>query len=190
MKKITLSAFLIASLLSFSACNSNKSEDSKEVAEEQNEKKMDDTPMEALEDDSKFAVAAADGGMIEVKLAELAATNASSQVVKDFAKNMVSDHSKANEELKALAQQKNITLPMALSDDKQKDYDDLAKKQGKDFDKAYASYMVDDHDEDVKEFEKAAKDCKDAELKAWAGGKVPTLQHHLEMAKKMKDATK
>lgn len=187
MKKFTLSALIIASMMTFTACNSNKSEDSKEVAEEQNEAKLEDTK---VEDDAEFAVAAADGGMIEVKLAELAKTNGSSKSVKDFADMMIKDHSKANEELKALAGQKNITIPMSLSDDKQKDYDDLAKKKGKDFDKAYASFMVDDHEEDIKEFEKAAKDCKDADVKAWAAGKVPTLQHHLEMAKAMKDATK
>lgn len=187
MKKITLSALIIASVMTFTACNSNKTEDSKEVAEEQNDAKLDDT---SVEDDSKFAIAAADGGMLEVKLGELAATNASSKAVKDFGENMVKDHSKANDELKALAQQKNITLPMSLSDDKQKDYDDLAKKKGKDFDKAYASYMVDDHKEDIDEFEKAAKNCKDPDVKSWAAGKVPTLQHHLEMAQSVKDATK
>jgi len=187
MKKITFSALFIASIMTFTACNSKKAEDSKEVAEEQNDQKFDDTK---IEDDTEFAVTAADGGMVEVKLAELAQTNGSSKAVKDFAQNMIKDHSKANEELKALAKQKNITLPMSLSDDKQKDYDDMAKKKGKDFDKAYASYMVDDHQEDIKEFEKAAKDGKDPEVKSWAAGKVATLQHHLEMAKSMKDATK
>ena len=187
MKKITLSTLVLAAILSFSSCNSKKAEDTKEVAEEQNEQKLEDT---VVEDDSKFAVAAADGGMMEVKLGELAQSKGSSPSVKDFGKTMVADHGKANDELMELAKQKNITLPAALSDDKQKDYDDLAKKTGKDFDKAYASFMVDDHEKDVKEFEKAAKDCKDADIKSWAGGKVPTLQHHLEMAKAMKDATK
>jgi putative membrane protein len=187
MKKITLGTLIIASLVSFTACNSKKTEDTKEVAEEQNEKKLEDT---TVEDDSKFAVAAADGGLMEVKLGELAQTNGSAKSVKDFGKDMVKDHGKANEELKTLAQQKNITLPMALSDDKQKEYDDLAKKKGADFDKAYASFMVEDHEMDIKEFDKAAKDCKDAEIKSWAAQKIPTLQHHLEMAKAMKDATK
>ncbi|TDE12947.1 DUF4142 domain-containing protein [Dyadobacter psychrotolerans] len=187
MKRITLSALLIASMMTFSACNSEKKEDSKEVAEEQNEEKFEDTK---VEDDTEFAVAAADGGMIEVKLGELAQTNGSSSAVKDFGKMMVKDHSKAGDELKALAQQKNITLPATLSDDKQKKYDDLAKKKGKEFDQAYASFMVDDHKEDIDEFQEAAKDGKDADIKSWAAGKVPTLQHHLEMAQAMKDAVK
>jgi len=187
MKRITLSALIIASMMTFSACNSNKTEDSKEVAEEQNEQKFDDPK---AEDDTEFAVAAADGGMIEVKLGELAKTNASSASVKEFAEMMVKDHTKASDELKALAQQKNISLPMSLSDDKQKKYDDLAKKKGKEFDQAYASFMVDDHKEDIEEFQEAAKDSKDPDIKSWAAGKVPTLQHHLEMAQAMKDAVK
>jgi putative membrane protein len=187
MKKITLTSFVLASMLLFSACDSNKSEDTKDVAEEQNEQKLDDT---SLEDDSEFAVAAADGGMMEVQLGELAQTNATSADVKKFAKTMAEEHGKANEELKALAQLKNITLPMSLSDDKQKKYDDLSKKKGTEFDKAYISYMVDDHKEDVSEFEEAAEDAKDAEVKSWAAGKVPTLKHHLEMAEALNDAKK
>jgi putative membrane protein len=187
MKRIIFSALVLAGLFSFSACSSNKSDDSKEVAEEQNEQKLDET---IVEDDSEFAVDAADGGLMEVKLGELAQTNASSQKVKDFASTLVKDHGKANEELKTLAQGKNITLPMSLGEESQKHYDDLAKKTGKDFDKAYVAFMVDDHEEDIKEFEKAAKDCKDADFRAWAATKVPALQHHLGLAKALKDATK
>jgi len=192
MKKITLTSLVVASLLTFSACNSNpnnseENKDSKEVAEESNEQKLDDTK---LEDDAEFATAAADGGLMEVKLGELAQTNGTSAGVKKFAQSMVTDHSKANDELKALAQQKNITLPVTLSDDKQKKYDELSKKKGAEFDEAYASFMVDDHKEDVSEFEEAAKDAKDPDVKAWAAGKVPVLKHHLEMAQALKDAKK
>ncbi|GGM97792.1 hypothetical protein GCM10010967_34550 [Dyadobacter beijingensis] len=187
MKKITLSIMMAATVVAFSACNSNKSEDTKEVAEEQNEAKLDTTGME---DDAEFAVAAADGGLMEVQLGELAQKNAASADVKKFGETMVTEHSKASEELKTLAAQKNITLPAMLSDDKQKKYDDLAKKEGAEFDKAYISFMVDDHKEDISEFEEAAKDAKDPEVKAWAEGKLPTLKHHLEMAEALNKKTK
>ncbi|MCE7066257.1 DUF4142 domain-containing protein [Dyadobacter sp. CY326] len=187
MKKITLSGLLVAAMLTFSACNSNKAEDSKEVAEEQNDAKLDDTK---LEDDSEFAVAAADGGMLEVQLGELAQTNAASADVKKFGATMVTEHGKANEELKALAQTKNITLPMSLSDDKTKKVEELSKKKGAEFDKDYIAFMVDDHKEDISEFEEAASDAKDGEVKSWAAGKVPALKHHLEMAQTLKDKLK
>jgi putative membrane protein len=186
MKRIVLSSMIIASMMAFTSCNSNNS-DSKDVAEEQNEQKFDGTE---VEDDTEFAVDAADGGMLEVKLGELAQINGSSSAVKEFGKTMVTEHSKANEELIALAQQKNITLPTSLSADKQKKVDDMAAKKGKDFDKAYAAFMVDDHKEDVEDFQEAAKDAKDADIKAWAGGKVAALQHHLEMAEALKSSLK
>lgn len=187
MKKIKLSALFLAGILTFSACNSSENKDSKEAAEDQNEQKFDDTK---LEDDTEFAVAAADGGMFEVQLGELAEKNAVSKDVKDFGSMMVKDHSKANDELKTLAAQKNITLPATLSEDKQKKYNDIAAKKGKDFDKAYVSLMVDDHKMDIKEFEEASKDAKDAEVKSWAAGKLPTLNHHLETVQNLQDKLK
>ena len=155
------------------------------MAEEQNEQKFDDTK---TEDASEFAVAAADGGMLEVQLAQLALEKASSPKVKEFAQSMVTDHSKANEELKSLAQTKNITLPSSLSEEKQKDYNDLAEKSGAEFDKAYSDYMVKDHKDDIDKFKKAAENAEDPDIKTWAANKVPVLEHHLSMAESMEDA--
>ena len=183
--KIVLAALLTAVL--FSCGNQPKQEDPKDVAEEQNEEKTDDTN---LEDDADFAVDAADGGMMEVELGRLAATKATSAEVKKFAQMMVDDHSKANDELKALAQQKNISLPASLSEEKQKKLTDFNEKKAEDFDKDYIDFMVEDHEDDIEEFEEQAKNGKDAELKTWASGKVATLRHHLEMAKSTQEILK
>jgi putative membrane protein len=186
MKKIkTLSVLFAACFFALVSCGTkNNQEDSKEVAEEQNEQKLEDTN---LEDDSEFVVAAADGGMLEVQLAQLALTKATSPKVKEFAQTMVDDHSKANEELKSLAQTKNITLPSTISEEKQKDYNDLSEKSGNEFDKAYSDYMVKDHKDDVDKFKKAAEGAEDADIKTWAANKVPVLEHHLSMAETMED---
>lgn len=191
MKKIGLKALLAASVIFAASCNdtktANNNEDSKEVAKEQNDEKFDDTN---IEDDTKFAVNAADGGMLEVKLGELAETKAFSAEAKQFGKTMKEEHSKANEELKALAAQKNISLPATLSDKKQEKYDELAKKTGKDFDKEYIDFMVKDHKDDIDAFEKEADKGKDADLKNWAAAKLPTLRHHLEMAEGAQESLK
>lgn len=198
MKKFMAGAVIISSMFLITSCGdgnsdnadaklSDSTKDAKEVAEDKNEQKFDTT---AMKDDVDFAVKAADGGMLEVELGKLALQNASSPRVKDFGQMMVDDHSKANAELKQTAMQKNITLPAAMSDKCQKMYADLSKKKGKDFDKAYMSAMVDDHKDDVDEFKKQADDGKDADLKSWAAGKVPVLQHHLDMAKNVKDSIK
>src|SRR5688500_5897952 len=187
MKKIKTSSLLFAACFFALISCSTKTEqdDSKEVAEEQNEAKFDDTN---LDDDTEFAVAAADGSMFEVQLGQLALTKASSPKVKEFAQSMVDDHTKANEELKSLAQTKNITLPSTISEEKQKDYDKLAEKSGADFDKAYSEFMVKDHKDDVDQFKKAAEKCEDADIKSWAAEKLPVLENHLSMAESMEDA--
>lgn len=184
MKKIVLNVLVATSLFAAAACNDTKNNDSADVAEEQNEARMGD----AMEDDAEFAVDAADGGMFEVQLGELAQKNGSAAQVKQFGQMMASDHGKANEELKALAQQKNITLPTSLSSDKQRKYDELAKKTGADFDKAYMDLMVKDHKEDIEEFREMSQEGKDAELKTWATSKVPTLEMHLQRAQTIQKA--
>lgn len=188
MKKTTLNLFLTAILsVALFSCNQNKQDDSKEIAEDKNEEKFDDSD---LKKDSEFAVEAADGGMLEVQLGKLAQTNASSAEVKKFAQMMADDHGKANDELKALAQQKNITLPTSLSEKHQKKYADLAEKRGADFDRDYMDFMVSYHKDDIDAFEKQADKGNDPDLKSWAAGKLPALRSHLEMARATEDVVK
>lgn len=176
MKKILIFAFAAGVL---AACgNKETKSDSVEATEKANEK-LDDTN---LEDDAEFAVNAAEGGMLEVQLGELAQQNATSPKVKEFGQMMVTDHSKANDELKELAKTKNIALPAALGTERKNKYEELRAKKGNEFDKAYIDYMIKDHKEDIDEFREQSKEGKDADIKAWAGGKLPTLEHHLQMA--------
>ncbi|MDN3655442.1 DUF4142 domain-containing protein [Ferruginibacter paludis] len=192
------SALFIAVIAMAQACNSGSNTDSVKAANEANDNKdsastaakMDTatsaTKMNTMpvdKDDADFAVKAANGGMMEVQLGNYAQQNAVSKRVKDFGAMMVKDHTKANEELKSIAASKNITLPSSIGTDAQKDMDDLMKKKGNDFDKAYMNMMLDDHKNDVKEFEKAAKDCKDPEIKTFAGKTLPVLLAHLDSTK-------
>ncbi|MDB5258710.1 MAG: outer membrane protein-like protein [Chitinophagaceae bacterium] len=204
MKKLSIYAISLAALLiagNLVSCESNKKDDSKEamtdlsdsmgdskdMAENQNDEKFKDSP---IKDDARFAVAAADGGMLEIELARLAQSNASSEVVKEFSKHIIEDHSKANEEMKAIALSKSISLPDALSEKNLKEVDKLSKKTGADFDKDYIDFMVSDHKEDIKDFEKEAEKGNDPEIKAFASEKLPTLKHHLQMAEDTKAALK
>lgn len=132
--------------------------------------------------DKKFVTEAAQGGMEEVKLGNLALKNAQDTDVKSFGQHMVEDHSKANEELAGLAKSKHVTLPADVKPSDKALYNRLAKLHGRAFDKLYISEMVKDHKKDVGEFQHASTACHDAELKAWAGKTLPTLEHHLQMA--------
>lgn len=175
-------ALFIGAIGLFTACSDKRAEneDSKEIAKEENDAKFDDTD---IEKDTKFAVAAADAGMLEVQLGELAQSKGLSPEVKELGKMMVAEHSKANEELKALAQQKNISLPATLSEKCAKKYQDLAEKSGNDFDDAFTDAMVKDHKDVLDEFKKQSEKGNDPDLKSWAAGKIATLEHHLEVSK-------
>jgi putative membrane protein len=140
--------------------------------------------------DQEFMNKAAQGGMAEVMLGQTASSKGTSPDVKNFGNRMVSDHGKAGDELKQLAQTKGVTLPSDVDDESKKMADKLSTLSGKDFDKAYINGMVDDHEKDVKEFEKASKDAKDPDLKAWATKTLPTLRDHLKMAKEAKSKLK
>lgn len=140
--------------------------------------------------DRKFAENASRGGMMEVMMGKLAATNAGNAAVKALGEMMVNDHTKANEELKKWASGVGYTLPTDLDDKKQKKYDELKTKKGMEFDKMYTDLMVDDHEEDIKDFKKQASDGSESALKSFASNTLPTLEHHLMEAKKAKEAVK
>ncbi|MCY7352020.1 MAG: DUF4142 domain-containing protein [Cytophagaceae bacterium] len=186
MKKLSMMCLLALGAWTFQACgDSSKSKDSTERAEEANEDKD-----AVAEDDSEFAVTAASGGMLEVELGQMAQQKSQNQRVKTFAAMMVTDHTKANEELKSLAAAKNVTLPTTMGEDHQKHIDDLSKLSGAEFDKEYVDLMVEDHEKDVKLFSEAADEAKDAEMKAFAAKILPTLQQHLTEIKGIKDSMK
>jgi putative membrane protein len=133
--------------------------------------------------DTMFATKAAQGGMAEVKLGQLAADKASDPDVKAFGQRMVDDHTKANDSLKSVTAAENMTLPTDINAKDQAMYDKLSQMSGADFDKAYVKDMVKDHEEDIKEFRKEADHGKDPQLKQFASTTLPVLQSHLDSIK-------
>jgi putative membrane protein len=135
--------------------------------------------------DAHFAKEAAQGGMAEVKLGQLAQEKGSNDSVKSFGKRMVDDHSKAGDKLKEVASRESITLPTDLSVKDQATYDRLSKLNGAAFDRAYARDMVKDHETDVAAFQREANAGRNDSLKSFASETLPTLQDHLQQAKQM-----
>ena len=132
--------------------------------------------------DAMFIRTAATDGMAEVEHGRLAAQNATNDEVKQFGQRMVDDHSKAGDELKGLASQKNVTLPTELDAKHKAMQDKLAKMKGEAFDRAYMSHMVTAHQQAVSLFTRESSSGKDADAKTWAAKTLPTLQEHLKMA--------
>jgi putative membrane protein len=130
--------------------------------------------------DAAFVKKAADGGLAEVAMAKLAQEKAESAEVKAFAQKLEKDHTQANTELKQVASQKNITLPTAPSKMHQATHDKLSKLSGAAFDKAYVAAMLEDHQKDVREFQREASSGTDSDVKAFAAKTLPTLKEHLQ----------
>jgi len=153
------------------------------------------------------------GGMAEIELAKIAKMHAASQDVKNFAQMMIDDHTKAGDELKQVATS-NAISPEPKVDSKHQDLmDKLSKLQGADFDKEYMSAMVDDHEKDVSDVRsrvdedrslsdrlkgnnpesaasvkpKTSDDHATMSINQWAATTLPTLEHHLDRAKEIKD---
>jgi len=169
------------------ACNSSTTnkQDSVDSA-----KKVNDSTASVINKASDFATEAASGGMMEVQLGKLAEQKALNPRVKKFGAMMVKDHSQANDNLKAIAAKQNIALPDSMDNDKKRHMDDLSKKTGKDFDKAYMDMMVDDHKEDISKFKDAAQNSPDTAVKAFAANSVPILQKHLDSAQAIQQSIK
>lgn len=130
--------------------------------------------------EGKFLKDAAEGGMAEVRLGEIAKQQASLPQVKELGNQMITDHSRANEELKSIAAKKGVTLPSDVDPKHKSTVERLSKLQGAEFDRAYVADMIKDHKQDIAEFEAAAKSAEDPDIKSFAEKTLPTLRTHLE----------
>src|SRR5690348_3462594 len=174
MKKL-LSILFIGCICAFAACNSGNNSNSVDSAQNINDSMLPDSNSmnndtsamnstssgPVSQQDADWAAKVANANMTEVELSKVAQTKATSDRLKNFANMMVTDHTAAGDKLKQLAASKNITLPANLDDKSQKMLDNLNKKSGKDFDKAYTDDMLDGHKDAVNAFQKGSNDLQD-----------------------------
>ena len=121
--------------------------------------------------DKTFMHKAAKGGMMEVAMGRLAEQKGQSEDVKSFGKRMVTDHSKANDELKSIAEKKGVKLASKEPSEKWSS------------DKAYMDMMVKDHEKDLAEFQEEANNGSDPDVKKFADDTAKMVQEHLDLAK-------
>src|ERR1041385_341642 len=125
------------------------------------------------EKDKTFMKKAAKGGMMEVSMGQVAEQKGQSEDVKSFGKRMVTDHSKANDELKSIASKKGVQLPTKEHTSKWTS------------DKAYIDMMVKDHEKDLAEFKEEASSGSDPDVKKFADDTAKMVQEHLDLAKEI-----
>lgn len=136
--------------------------------------------------DERFLKNASQGGTAETQLGEMAKEKATNKNVKEIAGMIVTDHSKANAELKSLAGLKGVELPADIEVGQKMVHKKLEKLSGAEFDKEFVQQMITDHKKTIDLFEDASKDAKDPDVKAFADKTLPTLRGHLQHVEGLK----
>ena len=136
--------------------------------------------------DAAFIQAAAQDGMTEVKLGEMAAQKGTRADVKEFGKKMVKDHTAINDDLRALSAQKGLSLTDTLDAKHQGKFDKMAALSDAEFDDAYIAAMVKGHKGAVKEFKAEAASTQDSDIKSFLDKSLPVVEEHLKHITSMK----
>lgn len=140
-------------------------------------------PMSEALTDQAFVAKAAQAGMAEVELSQLALQKSKDDQVRSFAQQMVQDHEKANTELKSIAQKHGLQVPPKTDSKHQQALEKLQGVSGAQFDAAYSKSMKMDHDKAVALFTDASKaERLNPDLKTFAAKTLPTLQTHHQLA--------
>jgi putative membrane protein len=184
--------FLFLSIAVLFGCKSggNNDNNTDSTAMDNGVQTMDNTNTWDQDKIKEFVDDATSGGLLEVKLGQIAQKKALSKEVKDYGKMMEKDHGDANDKLKTAIQSLNLTVPSDLDKDHQDKIDNLNKKSGKEFDKDYIDKMVDDHKSDIDDFEDAQKNLPSGELRTWVENTLPVLRQHLTQAQTIQDQLK
>jgi putative membrane protein len=133
--------------------------------------------------DQQFLDMAAQTDMLEAHLGQMAADHAASQGVKDYAQMLVTDHTADYQQLTALAAKDGLTVPTALDAAHNKIIAPFEKLHGAAFDSRYVHAMIEGHTGAIGVYTKESSDAASADVKAYAGATIPTLQKHLDGAK-------
>lgn len=133
--------------------------------------------------ETSFLKTAAENGMAEIALAKLALEKTSRPDIKMFARQLLTDHTKANNNLKELAASKAVKLPAGPGVKNDAVKARLQMLSGRDFDDGYVNTMVDNHKSDIAEFNKESDDASDSDVRKFASITLPILREHLNMVK-------
>jgi putative membrane protein len=141
------------------------------------------SPQYANTQDKLFAQLLGSGGLAEVELGKLAGGKARAESVKLFAGRMVEDHTKANDELAALAKQAGIPLPGELNPDDRAMREDLDRADARAFDLTYVSGQIVSHQKAAVLLQYEIGQGQNAQIQRFAAKTLPLVLAHLEMAR-------
>jgi putative membrane protein len=135
--------------------------------------------------DKQFMKMAADANMTEAHVGQMAQDQGATDAVKDFGKTLVGDHTKAYQDLQAVATKTGENIPDGIDVKRMPAVESLAKLKGPAFDRAFARYEVQDHQKAIAAFKREADKGENADVKAYAQTTLPTLESHLKQAQEL-----
>lgn len=169
---------LLASLLCMAvACDQQgaSNDETKEPAEEVNE---DSERLRAEEDDATFLVDAYSYNSMIVRYGQEAMQHASTPAMQDFASQTVGYHQNLNNEIEALASERNVALPAAVGENVEEQAREMREKEGRDFDEAYLDVLEAIQGNMIGQYEDAAENASDEEIRTWASRTLPDIRAH------------
>jgi len=173
-----IAILMFATTLTVTACKNQNQEDTKEVAQEKNEAKFEDTK----EDDAKFLVDASEFNLQQAELGKLVSVKSNNNDVKAFAQMMHDMHQVKTQEINAFASSKQVSVPASLTDENKEDYNSLNKKDIDDFDKQYIDVVVKNHKDAIDKYTEELEKTTDPDIKKWLVIETASLREHLDSA--------
>lgn len=180
-------AFLSLSLFFMQSFSNSKAADSKEIAEEINEVRLDD---KKVEKDARFLKESAAMSLEEIKLGNLAQQKGTLAETRALGKLLVNEHTALLSDLKDLASKKSISIPSAVSKDGLDAYDDLQEETGLDFDKRYSGMICRGHKKAIRQFEHASSHAEDSDIRNFATNNLSSLRSHFDRSENLKKEVK
>jgi putative membrane protein len=134
---------------------------------------------------TKFLEEAIQGNLAEVQIGELAQQRGKSEDARDFGETLAKDHSKALDKSVAVAKSVGVRVPTEPSASAKRTYDMLSKLSGDEFDREFATHMVEDHEKDIGQYRAAAQDKSQKPIADYAKDTLSTLEKHLKAAESL-----
>lgn len=155
------------------SCNGYKTADSKDVAEEVNDKKLRN---KAAEKDAQYLVDAAAASFNTIKIADVALTTATKNEIKEFAARLKKDHNAIAAQLKEIAGRKALTVPTESTEAGNENAAKLLKENVSGFNKAWLAQMKDLNEYCIKTYESAAATVQDSTIRHWFTSSLATIK--------------
>jgi predicted outer membrane protein len=135
--------------------------------------------------DLNFIQTAAQDGLGEIRMGQLMVQDGQSAAMRNYGQQLVTDHTRINQQLAQVAGQKGVTIPTQPGPEQQQMSLQLSNLSGTDFDQMAARDAVQAHQKSIREFQDASNNLQDPDLKGFAQQTLPILQQHLAEAQQL-----